>query len=197
MRHHHAFLSLCSTQSFFLPLHIFYLPSPRVYLAEEGLSPSTSKRPWSFVQYFTIGISGAHGRRWQPQFVYSSITAHRNNHISIVIWRRSRCNDLFALNHQQLSAFCLMYTLEHTCNQTFMSIHSSHYQFISLCPAWDISITSEERRNVSRNMDSQSERAFLPTWDVLEGKFKKKICVSTRDSFSVIFHRTALYSQWR
>lgn len=110
------FFTRCST---WLPrqfsLHIFYLIlSPLVYLAEKVLSPSASKWLWSFVQYFTFQISEAHSLKWQPRFVHSSITAkwaHKNNHISIVIWRRSSRNDLFALNYQQLNGFCLVYTL--------------------------------------------------------------------------------------
>ena len=111
------FFTLCST---WLPrqfsLNIFYLIlSPLVYLAEKVLSPLPSKWLWSFVQYFTIQISEAHRLKWQPWFVYSSITAewaHKSNHISIVIWRRRSGNDLFALNLQQLNSFfCLVYTL--------------------------------------------------------------------------------------
>lgn len=109
------FSSLCST---WLPrqfsLHIFYLILSRlVYLAGRVLSHSTSKWLWSFVQYFTIQISKAHRLKWQPWFVCSSITAewaHKNNHISIVIWRRRSGNDLFALNYKQLNSFCLVYT---------------------------------------------------------------------------------------
>lgn len=104
------FLSLCSA---WLPrqfsLNIFYLIlSPLVYLAEKVLSPFTSKWLWSFVQYFTIQISEAQRLKWWSWFVHFSITAewaHKNNHISIVIWRRRSGNDLFALNYQQLNSY--------------------------------------------------------------------------------------------
>lgn len=131
MHHDREFLSLCSTwppRQF--SLHIFYLVlSPLVYLAEKGLSPSTSKWLRSFVQYSTIQISRAHSLGWQARFVRPSITvewAHKNNnHISIAIWRSGSCHYLFALNYQQLNSFCLVYIcgIKHLWDLT-ISIHT-------------------------------------------------------------------------
>lgn len=56
------------------------------------------------------------------------MSTHKNNHISIAIWRRSGGNDLFASNYQQLNSVCLVYTLLQ--DQTFMSNQNSHCHFI-------------------------------------------------------------------